>query len=39
MGFLIPKDNIEVGPRSSKVGLGVVNKSLLLGLVEGFLLC
>lgn len=32
MGFLIPKDNAEVEPCSSKVGLGVTDKSCPFGL-------
>lgn len=38
MGFLLPKEKAEVGPCSSNVGLGVIDKSCLFGLPRGFLL-
>ncbi|RVW15297.1 Auxin response factor 8 [Vitis vinifera] len=34
LGFLLPKDKVEVGPCSSKVGLGAMDKSGLYGLTK-----
>lgn len=38
LSFLLPKDKVEVGPCSSKVGLGAMDKSGLYGLTKWFLL-